>query len=57
MANTKYSKMTYIEPLKHPFSGEIYNPQMYENCAQVEFNKDGSADIYDYNTAKHLMHI
>lgn len=57
MANTKYLKMTYIEPLKHPFSGEVYNPQMYENCSQVEFNKDGSADVYDYNTAKHLMHI
>ena len=50
-------EMSKISPLVNPLNGEIYNEDGYKNCIQVEFNKDGSADIYDYNTRKHLMKI
>ena len=51
--------MTNIPPLANPLNvnGEIYNPDGYKNCCQIEFNKDGTVDVYDYNTKKHLMSI
>lgn len=57
MAKNKYPSMSMIEPLKHPFTNIVYDPEMYENCVQIQLNKDGSTDVYDYNTTKHLMRI
>lgn len=50
MAKTKYKPMWI-----YPFYG--YFEEQLEKCVQVEFNKDGSADIYDYKTGKHLKHF
>lgn len=49
--------MTFIPPLCNPLNGMPYNPEGYEKCCQVEFNKDGSADLYDYSTREHIEHL
>ena len=53
----KIKQMTFIPPLCNPLNGMPYNPEGYEKCCQVEFNKDGSADLYDYNTKEHIEHL
>jgi len=53
----KILPMSIIPPLKNPINGEIYNSEGYKKCCQVEFNKDGSADLYDYNTTEHIKHL
>jgi hypothetical protein len=54
---SKNLKMTKFTQLVNPLTDEIYNEDGYKNCVQVEFNKDGTIDVYDYNTSKHLMKI
>lgn len=50
MAKNEYKPMN-----RYPTFG--FFEDKLKNCAQVEFNKDGSADVYDYKTGKHLNHI
>ena len=54
--NDNIMPMTFIPPICHPMSGIPYNVEGFKKCLQIEFNKDGSADVYDYNTCKHLKH-
>jgi len=50
---SKYPKMTHY-PLPTSINGEIFEPEKYDKCIQVEVNKDGSIDTYDFKTCKHL---
>lgn len=49
--------MTRYPLLRDPWWGRIYFEEMFKNCCQIELNSNGTADLYDFNTGKYLMHF
>ncbi len=55
MSNNKYPPMPHFEHFTSAIDeSKIFNEQMFENCVQVVPNKDGTYDMYDFQTEKHL---
>ena len=52
-----FPKMIHYPIVRDPWFDRIYFEDMFKNCLQIQPNTDGSWDIYDLNTEKHLMHI
>lgn len=54
---SKYPPMSHFEHFRSAINeNKVFEEEGFENCVQVVFNKDGSADTYDFKTEKHLEH-
>ena len=53
----KFRSMTYYPLLRDPWYDRVYFEDMFKSCCQVEINTDGTVDVYDFNTGKHLTHF
>lgn len=54
---SKYPPMPHFEHFRSAINeNKVFEEDGFENCVQVVFNKDGSADTYDFKTEKHLEH-
>jgi len=53
----KFRSMTYYPLLRDPWYDRVYFEDMFKSCCQIEINTDGTVDVYDFNTGKHLTHF
>ena len=52
---SKNPKMIHYEHFKSAINGNnIFDANMFENCIQLQFYKDGSVDLFDFITEKFL---
>ena len=55
MSKKEYPPMPRYEHFRSAINHDkVFEEQLFENCAQIVPNKDGSADIYDFATGKHI---
>lgn len=43
--------------MTNPFTDQPYNEPMFDSMCVAFFQKDGKADIYDFNTKKKITSI
>ena len=53
----KYPKMIHYPLWCEPWFGRVYFEELFNNCLQLQPNSDGTWDIYDIRTEKHLMRV
>ena len=57
MSKTEYPSMPHYEHFRSKLNdNKIFFEDQFKNCIQTVFNKDGSVDLYDFETEKHLKH-